>query len=71
MEHALTVLYPTPTHQRLAFGYEVMMDAHNNRNNHTNHNLSSYMITISFTSTTPGCCWAGLLFQFGLLDEIF
>jgi hypothetical protein len=41
MEHALTVLYPTPTHQRLAFGYEVMMDAHNNRNNHNNHNLSS------------------------------
>jgi hypothetical protein len=37
---------PRRRNMRPVFGYEVMMDAHNNSNI---HNLSSYMITVFFT----------------------
>jgi hypothetical protein len=70
MEHALTVLYPSPTHQRLAFGYEVMMDARN-KNNNNNHNISSYMIAISFTTTTLDWRRAYLLLQVGPFNNAF
>lgn len=73
MEHALTVLYPTPAHQRLAFGYEVMMDAQQPEQSQplviNDHDILH--IYHAFTSIMLGCRWAGLLFSSAFSTTFF